>query len=147
MATQAPSALAGAGYVTTEFPVPGLSRAMRHITGHDAEGKSIFLQTDCGDHHRILGEKQAIGNIVYSTNSNPVEINGDVDIKYAKENEVPLPLNSSEKSRKRKKKKLILPPAARSPRPQRLRCAPHRFRARRRKPYAPRRVARLRCRY
>ena len=105
MATQeAPSAPAGAGYVTTEFPVPGLSRAMRHITGHDAEGKSIFLQTDCGEHHRVMGEKQAIGNIIYSTNSNPVEINGEVDIKYAKENEVlhspfpilslsPLPLN------------------------------------------------------
>ena len=83
---------AGAGYVTTEFPVPGLSRVMRHITGHNAEGKSVFLSTDCGDHHRVMGEKQAIGNIIYSTDKTPIELNGDVDIKYAKENEVCMPI-------------------------------------------------------
>lgn len=85
------SSPAGAGYVTTDFPVAGLSRAMRHITGHNAEGKSVFLFTDCGDHHRVMGEKQAIGNIIYSTNVTPIELNGDVDVKYAKENEVGVP--------------------------------------------------------
>ncbi|KAL8759686.1 MAG: hypothetical protein Q9184_003549, partial [Pyrenodesmia sp. 2 TL-2023] len=79
--------LAGAGSVTTEWPVAGLSRVMRHITGYNAEGKSIFLSSDSGDHHRVIGEKQAIGNIIYSTNATPIEINGEVDIKYAKENE------------------------------------------------------------
>ncbi|PYI36018.1 hypothetical protein BP00DRAFT_442030, partial [Aspergillus indologenus CBS 114.80] len=77
----------GVGYVTTDFPVTGLSRVVRHITGHDAQGQSVFLATDNGDHHRVLGEQQAIGNIIYSTNQSPVELNDDVDIKYARENE------------------------------------------------------------
>lgn len=79
---------AGAGYVTTDFPVAGLSRVVRHITGHNAEGKSVFLSTDCGDHHRVMGEKQAIGNIIYSTHETPIELNDDVDIKKAQESEV-----------------------------------------------------------
>ena len=81
----------GAGYITTGFPAPGLRRTVRHITGHNAEGKSVFLSTDCGDHHRIMGEQQAIANILYSTVETPVDVNGDVDIKQAKEHEVRLP--------------------------------------------------------
>lgn len=81
---------AGAGYVA-EFPAPGLPRTVRHITGHNTEGKSVFLQTDCGDHHRVMGEKQAVANILYSTVETPVDVNGDVDIKHAKENEVSAP--------------------------------------------------------
>ncbi|RYP54381.1 hypothetical protein DL768_000798 [Monosporascus sp. mg162] len=76
-----------AGYVSTGFPAPGLRRTVRHITGHNAEGKGIFLTTDCGDHHRVIGNEQAIANILYSTKETPVELNGDVDVKYAKENE------------------------------------------------------------
>lgn len=38
-----------------------------------------------------MGDKQAISNILYSTKETPVEMNGDVDIKYAAENEVCLP--------------------------------------------------------
>lgn len=79
--------LTSAGYVQT-FPAPGLRRTVRHITGHNAEGKGIFLGTDCGDHHRIIGNEQAIANIIYSTKETPVELNGDVDLKYAKETEV-----------------------------------------------------------
>ncbi|OBR11653.1 Cupin [Colletotrichum higginsianum IMI 349063] len=75
------------GSVRTSHPVQGLPRVVRHITGHNAEGKSIFLSTDVGDHHRDLGDKSAISNIVYSTNQVPVELNGDVDVKYARENE------------------------------------------------------------
>jgi hypothetical protein len=78
---------ASIGYVDT-FPAPGLNRTVRHITGHNAEGKAVFLSTDCGDHHHVMGEKQAITNIIYSTNTTPIEVNDDVDIKYAKENEV-----------------------------------------------------------
>jgi hypothetical protein len=77
-----------AGYVKTGWPAPGLRRNVRHITGHNAEGKGIFLSTDCGDHHRVMGNEQAIANIIYSTKETPVELNGDADIKYAKENEV-----------------------------------------------------------
>ena len=79
--------LTSAGYVST-FPAPGLRRTVRHITGHNAEGKGVFIQTDCGDHHRIIGNEQALANIIYSTKETPVEMNGDVDLKYARENEV-----------------------------------------------------------
>ncbi|KAI1125337.1 hypothetical protein F5Y10DRAFT_268164 [Nemania abortiva] len=75
------------GYVQTPYPVQGLPRVVRHITGHNAEGKSVFLSTDIGDHHRELVNKSAIANIVYSTNRHPVELGGDVDVKYARENE------------------------------------------------------------
>ncbi|GAP88454.1 putative cupin domain-containing protein [Rosellinia necatrix] len=78
--------LTSAGYVS-KFPAPGLRRTVRFITGHNAEGKGVFLSTDDGDHHRIIGNEQAIANIVYSTNETPAELNGDVDLKYAKENE------------------------------------------------------------
>ncbi|KAK0634888.1 hypothetical protein B0T17DRAFT_586555 [Bombardia bombarda] len=67
-----------------------LRKTVRHITGHDDEGKSVFLSTDCGDHHRIMGEQQAVANILYSTVETPVDVNGDADIKQARENEPPL---------------------------------------------------------
>lgn len=76
------------GYVQTPHPVQGLPRVVRHITGHNDEGKSVFLSTDIGDHHRELVKKSGLANILYSTNQHPVELNGDVDIKYARENEV-----------------------------------------------------------
>ncbi|KAI1174366.1 NAD(P)-binding protein [Nemania sp. FL0916] len=78
------------GYISQGFPAPGLRRTVRHITGHDADGKAVFLSTDCGDHHLIMGEQQALSNILYSTHETPVEINGDVDIQHAKENPPPL---------------------------------------------------------
>ncbi|KAL8666839.1 MAG: hypothetical protein Q9202_001079 [Teloschistes flavicans] len=90
---------AGAGSVTTEWPVAGLSRVERHITGHNAEGKSVFVSSDCGDHHRVIGEKQAIGNIIYSTKETPIELNGDVDIKYAKESEPGLSIHNGSVAR------------------------------------------------
>ncbi|KAI9789485.1 MAG: hypothetical protein M1816_006027 [Peltula sp. TS41687] len=82
--TEAPVA---AGYVTDGFPGPGLRKTQRLITAHNAEGKGYFETTDAGDHHRVMGEQQAVANILYSTRDNPVELNGEVDIKFAKENE------------------------------------------------------------
>ncbi len=76
------------GYITQGFPAPGLRRTVRHITGHNDEGKTIFLTTDCGDHHSLMGEQQAIANILYSTMETPVDLNDNVDIKHAKEKEV-----------------------------------------------------------
>ena len=104
MADPSPS-LGGIGSVTTEWPVAGLTRVERHITTHNDEGKSVFLSSDCGDHHRVIGEKQAIGNIIYSTNATPVELNGDVDIKHAKENEVGVPMLYSHNSLKYQQEK------------------------------------------
>lgn len=77
-----------AGYIKTGFPAPGLPRTQRYITGHNAEGKGVFLSTDSGDHFRPMGADQAIANILYSTHETPANLNDDADIKYAKENEV-----------------------------------------------------------
>ncbi|KAI0869638.1 hypothetical protein GGS24DRAFT_478135 [Hypoxylon argillaceum] len=88
----APESEAGpsVGYITQGFPAPGLRRTFRHITGHNNEGKTVFLSTDSGDHHSLMGEQQAIANILYSTMETPVDLNDDVDIKHAKEKEPPL---------------------------------------------------------
>ncbi|CAH0054702.1 unnamed protein product [Clonostachys solani] len=75
------------GYITNGFPAAGLPRTQRHITGHDTEGKSVFLVTDCGSHHRNMGDNQAVANILYSTKETPIECNGDADIKFAQETE------------------------------------------------------------
>jgi hypothetical protein len=77
----------GAGYVSS-FPAPGLRQIFRHITGHNDKGESVFLSSDHGDHHRVMGENQALANIIYSTRETPVELNGNVDIEKAKEQEV-----------------------------------------------------------
>ena len=79
---------AGAGYVFNGFPAPGLRKTVRHITGHNEKGQFVFLSTDCGAHHRVMGEQQAVASILYSTKETPVELNGDVDVKYAAETEV-----------------------------------------------------------
>ena len=79
------------GYVRTVHSVRGLPRVVCHITGHNAEGKSVFLSTDGGDHHHELVSQSAIANIIYSTNQHPVELNGDVGINYTHENEVRTP--------------------------------------------------------
>ena len=81
-------ATAAIDFVTDGFPAPGLRKTQRLITGHGADGKGHFLVTDNGDHHRVMGEKQAVAVIPYSTKENPVELNGDVDVKFARENEV-----------------------------------------------------------
>lgn len=77
-----------AGYINSPHPVHGLPRVVRHITGHNEEGKGVFLSTDGGAHHRELVDKGALANIIYSTNSNPVDLNDNADIKFQAENEV-----------------------------------------------------------
>ncbi|KAI1142781.1 hypothetical protein F5Y05DRAFT_366146 [Hypoxylon sp. FL0543] len=76
--------------ITNGFPIAGLPRTMRHITGYNESGKGVFLSTDCGDHHRTLADNQAIANILYSTIETPVELNGNVDIDNAAKREPPL---------------------------------------------------------
>ena len=112
------------GYVKTAHPVQGLPRVVRHITGHDAAGRSVFLSTDVGDHHRELGDKSAIANILYSTSEHPVELNGDADVTYARENEVcsssvPMPqayilkqtsINPYHTARPDRQKRICMPP-------------------------------------
>ena len=74
--------------ITKGYPAPGLRNTERFITAHGADGKGYFHTSDHGDHHRVMGEKQAVMNIIYSTRETPVDLNEDVDIKFAKENEV-----------------------------------------------------------
>jgi hypothetical protein len=80
----------GAGYIINGFPAPGLTNTVRHITGHDSEGKTVFLTTDNGDHHKIMGDNQAVARILYSTQETPVDLNEMADLKKAKESEVGL---------------------------------------------------------
>ncbi|PHH61955.1 hypothetical protein CDD81_7704 [Ophiocordyceps australis] len=87
---------AATGYATSTFPIPGLPKIQRHITGYNEQGQSVFLSTDEGDHNRVMrdeeqgSDKQAIANIIYSTQETPVELNGNVDIRKASEKEPPL---------------------------------------------------------
>lgn len=79
----------GEGDIRTAHTVQVLHRVVGHVTGRNAEGKSVFLSTDDDDHHhRELMNKSVIATIIYSTYQHPVELNGDVDIEYAHENEV-----------------------------------------------------------
>lgn len=76
----------------TKFPADDLRPAKRFITSHDASGQGVFVGDDNGDHHRVMVRGKGVANIIYSTSSNPVDLNNEADIAYARENEVnPLP--------------------------------------------------------
>ena len=81
-------ATAAIDFITDGYPAPGLRKAQRLITGHGEDGKGRFIVTDAGDHHRVMGEKQAVAMIPYSTKESPVDLNGDEDVKFAMGNEV-----------------------------------------------------------
>ena len=76
------------GYYTESFPAPGLRQIFRHITGHNPQGESVFLHSDHGDHYRLMVERQAVANILYSTRETPVDLNENVDIQKTKSEEV-----------------------------------------------------------
>jgi hypothetical protein len=38
----------------TKFPGEGLRPARRFITGHNKDGKGVFIIDDDGDHHRVM---------------------------------------------------------------------------------------------
>ena len=82
----------GAGDIRTPHTLELLPRVVRHATGLNCEGKSVFLSTDDDDHHpRELLNKSAIATIICSTYQHPDELNGHVDIEHAPENEVRIP--------------------------------------------------------
>lgn len=85
----------------TEFPAPGLRNPQRILTGHDKEGKSVFVQvrlrhapkdnikltcfqTDHGYHGAPMLGGAAAQTIMYSSDSNPIELTGDVDLEFLK---------------------------------------------------------------
>ena len=75
------------GDIRAPHTVEVLPRVVLHTTGRNAEGTSVFLSTD-DDDHRELVNKSAIATINYSTYQHPIELNNDVDIEHAHENEV-----------------------------------------------------------
>ncbi|KAF2850047.1 NAD(P)-binding protein [Plenodomus tracheiphilus IPT5] len=81
-------------FCSSIFPAPGLRQIFRHITGQDEQGKSVFLHSDHGDHYRLMVEKQAVANILYSTRETPVDLNNNVDVKKAKSEEPPFHIES-----------------------------------------------------
>ncbi|KAL2810945.1 hypothetical protein BJX63DRAFT_444386 [Aspergillus granulosus] len=86
-----PSApLPGQNFIVDGFPAPGLRKTVRHITGYNEAGQSVFLSTDCGDHHRVIGEAQAVANILYSTRETPIKLAENADVQAAKETEPPV---------------------------------------------------------
>lgn len=72
----------------TKFPADDLRPAKRLITTHNGKGQGIFYAEDDGDHHKVMVRGKGVANIIYSTHENPVDMNDDVDIQYAKNNEV-----------------------------------------------------------
>ena len=72
----------------TKFPADDLRPAKRLITAHNTKGQGIFYAEDDGDHHKVMVRGKGVANIIYSTHENPVNMNDDVDITYAKNNEV-----------------------------------------------------------
>ena len=79
-----------------KFPANDLRHARRFITSHNSEGKGVFVGDDDGAHHRVMVNGNAVANIIYSTNSNPVDVNDDKDIAYARDNEVCVLITKSE---------------------------------------------------
>ncbi|KGO73179.1 hypothetical protein PITC_003660 [Penicillium italicum] len=68
-------------FITDGFPAPGLQPIQRLVTGNKEEdGKGYFLVTDTGDHHRVMGQNQAVANVIYSTHENPIDLNEEKDI-------------------------------------------------------------------
>ncbi|KAL8997444.1 MAG: hypothetical protein Q9169_003307 [Polycauliona sp. 2 TL-2023] len=85
----------GGGAIRTPHTVEFLPRVVRHATGRNAEGKSVFLSTDDDDRgRRELVNKSAIAAVNYSTYQHPVELKGDVDMEHAHENEPMIPMGN-----------------------------------------------------
>lgn len=80
----------------TKFPANDLRHARRFITSHNGKGEGVFIGDDDGAHHRVMVNGNAVANIIYSTKSNPVDMNDDKDIAYAKNTEVCIPAFASE---------------------------------------------------
>ncbi|XXH01656.1 hypothetical protein Hte_008016 [Hypoxylon texense] len=74
----------------TKFPADGLRTSRRFISSHNKDGKGVFVVDDEGDHHKVMVQGEAVANIIYSTDRNPVDMNDDRDLLYARDNEPPI---------------------------------------------------------
>lgn len=114
----------------TKFPADDLRPAKRFITSHNTSGQGIFVGDDNGDHHRVMVRGKGVANIIYSTISNPVDLNNEADIAYAREHEVNSPVLDASPPRIITGKKNYwrannIAHAARNPRPPRVRDPPY----------------------
>ncbi|CAG8973477.1 hypothetical protein HYALB_00011072 [Hymenoscyphus albidus] len=69
----------------TKFPGEGLPEIKRYITTHDANGEGVFLPSDSGDHHALMGNGRGVYSIIYTTKEAQIDLNDDADLKFAKE--------------------------------------------------------------
>jgi hypothetical protein len=72
----------------TQFPGAGLPDIKRFITTHNSQGEGVFLPADNGDHQALMANGRGCQNILYTTHRAPVNLNGEVDIAWAKNNAV-----------------------------------------------------------
>lgn len=77
----------------TTFPGKGLPDIKRLITTHDEKGEGVFLPSDNGAHHALMGNGRGVQNIIYSTYGSAVDINDCKDIIAAQETTVSLRLS------------------------------------------------------
>ncbi|CAI7568664.1 hypothetical protein PCG10_008760 [Penicillium crustosum] len=70
----------------TQFPGTGLPDIKRFITTHNSQGEGVFLPADNGDHQALMANGRGCQNILYTTQGEAVDLNGDVDIALAKNN-------------------------------------------------------------
>ncbi|KAF4176939.1 hypothetical protein CNMCM8694_003995 [Aspergillus lentulus] len=70
----------------TQFPGAGLPDIKRFITTHNAQGEGVFLPADNGDHQALMANGRGCQNILYTTHGAAVNLNGEVDIAWAKNN-------------------------------------------------------------
>lgn len=72
----------------TQFPGAGLPDIKRFITTHNSQGEGVFLPADNGDHQALMANGRGCQNILYTTQGEAVDLNGEVDIALAKNNAV-----------------------------------------------------------
>ncbi|KAF2844704.1 hypothetical protein T440DRAFT_409604 [Plenodomus tracheiphilus IPT5] len=75
-------------YEVRGFPAPGLRQIVRHITGNTDDGHSSFLESNSGEHYRVMAENWEVTNIIYSMPETPVDLNDNKDVKLAQQEEV-----------------------------------------------------------
>ncbi|CAN8106527.1 unnamed protein product [Discula destructiva] len=71
-------------HVQSPQPAHRLTSVVRHITTTNAQGDSVFLPTDIGDHRLELFNQSAVANILYCTKQVPVDLDDEVDVDYVR---------------------------------------------------------------
>ncbi|KAJ8108562.1 hypothetical protein OPT61_g8087 [Boeremia exigua] len=74
------------GHGQTAHTAQGLPNAVCHITGHNREGKSVFLSADTNAHHPEPVYKSTIANFIDQKEQYPVELNDETNTNYAYKN-------------------------------------------------------------